>query len=184
MKLLITFSLILLSVHFFSRTGNSDTKPLQVVSSVDLSRYTGKWFEIARLPNRFQKDCVGEVTATYSLLDGSQLKVVNECRKSNGRIEQAEGRARLASKDGPNSKLKVRFAPAWLSWLPSVWGDYWIIELAPDYSYSLVGTPDRKYLWILSRPPQMEETVYKEVLEKAAAEGFDVSQLIKTKQAS
>jgi len=94
----------------------------------------------------------------------------------------AEGKARLASANGPNSKLKVRFAPAWLSWLPAVWGDYWIIELAPDYSYSVVGTPDRKYLWILSRTPQMDAATYDRLVRQSAAKGFDVARLVKTNQ--
>ncbi len=155
---------------------------LEVVASVELSRYSGKWYEVARLPNRFQSKCAGEVTATYSQLDDGQLKVVNECRQRDGRMARAEGRARLADKREPNSKLEVRFAPAWLGWLPVVWGDYWIIALAPDYSYSVVGTPDRKYLWVLSRTPQMDEVVYQRLVEQAAAKGFDVSRLIKTRQ--
>ena len=183
MKELFLLSLILLPVLGLSEADADDaeTKSVQVVPSVDLSRYTGKWYEIARLPNRFQKDCIGEVTATYSLVGEGQLKVINECRKQGG-IARAEGEARIRAKDGANSKLKVRFAPSWLKWLPFVWGDYWIIELAPDYSYSVVGTPDRKYLWVLSRAAEMEEGTYKRLIEKAAAEGFDVSKLMKTRQ--
>ncbi|MEP7274696.1 MAG: lipocalin family protein, partial [Acidobacteriota bacterium] len=158
-------------------------KTLQVVPTVDLVRYAGRWYELARLPNSFQKSCSGEVVATYSLLEQGELKVVNECRKANGQVEQAEGKARLADPSGANSKLKVRFAPAFLSWLPAVWGDYWIIELAPDYSYSVVGTPDRKYLWILSRTPQMDAAIYQRLLENAAKAGFDVSMVVRTKQA-
>jgi apolipoprotein D and lipocalin family protein len=156
---------------------------LEVVPTVDLSRYAGKWYEIARLPNRFQKRCAGEVTAEYSL-SGDQLAVVNQCRLNDGQTDQAKGTARLANKNGPTSKLEVRFAPAWLSWLPAVWGDYWVIDLAPDYSYSVVGTPDRKYLWVLSRTPKMDEELYQSIIKQAAGKGFDVSRLIKTRQAS
>lgn len=184
MKKFFALTFILLVTATLYRSGDKDRKPLQVVSSVDLSRYTGRWYEIARLPNRFQKDCAGEVMATYSLLGADQLKVVNQCQKQNGQISQVEGKARLANKNGPNSKLEVRFAPSWLSWLPVVWGDYWIIELAQDYSYSVVGTPDRKYLWILSRTPQMEEETYKRLMEKAAAAGFNVAQVMKTRHSS
>ena len=157
-------------------------QPLEVVPSVDLSRYVGKWYEIARLPNRFQNKCAGEVAAHYSQLAGGQLKVVNECRQKNGQLTRAEGKARLADEAGPNSKLEVRFAPAWLAWLPAVWGDYWIIDLAPDYNFSVVGSPDRKYLWILSRTPKMDEATYQNVVERVALKGFDVSRLIKTRQ--
>lgn len=181
MKELFVLSLFLLPTLGLSKADDAGTKSVQVVPSVDLSRYTGKWYEIARLPNKFQKDCIGEVTATYSLVGKGQLKVVNECRKQGG-IKRAEGKARLRAKDGVNSKLKVRFAPSWLAWLPFVWGDYWIIELAPDYSHSVVGTPDRKYLWVLSRAADMEEETYQRLIEKAAAEGFDVSKLAKTRQ--
>jgi len=160
----------------------ASSQTLEVTPSVDLSRYAGKWYEIARLPNRFQNSCAGEVIADYSLLESNQLKVVNQCRQNNGQTTSAEGEARLAGKSGPNSKLKVRFAPVWLSWLPVVWGDYWIIDLAPDYSFSVVGTPDRKYLWILSRTPQMDDAIYQKIVKQTAAKGFDVSRLVRTRQ--
>lgn len=182
MKAVILLCLILCFALPFSWATETEHNPLLVVPSVDFSRYAGRWFEIARLPNRFQKDCVGETTATYTVLDETQLKVVNECRKSTGRIEQAEGKAQVADKGGLTSKLKVRFAPAWLSWLPSVWGDYWIMDLGPDYSYAVIGTPDRKYFWILSRTPQVEEPVYEKLKEQAAAAGFNVALLVRTKQ--
>lgn len=162
--------------------GADRPQSLETVSAVDLSSYTGKWYEIARLPNRFQKNCAGEVTADYSLQDDNQLKVVNMCSQETGQTTTAEGQARLAVKNGTNSKLKVRFAPSWLSWLPMVWGDYWIIDLASDYSYSVVGTPDRKYLWILSRTPRMDEAIYQRIIKQTAAKGFDVSRLVKTRQ--
>lgn len=155
---------------------------LDVVPSVDLTRYTGKWYEIARLPNTFQKKCVSEVAADYSLIEGNQLMVVNQCRLSNGELSKAEGKARLASEGGQTSKLKVRFAPAWLSWVPAVWGDYWVIDLASDYSYSVVGTPDRRYLWVLSRTPQMDAGTFEKLTRRAAEKGFDVSKLLKTRQ--
>jgi apolipoprotein D and lipocalin family protein len=177
------FALVLILASASVPAGADRPQALEVVSSVDLSRYAGKWYEIARLPNRFQEKCAGEVTANYSQLEGGQLKVVNECRQKDGQITRAEGRARLADEGGPNSKLEVRFAPAWLGWLPMVWGDYWIIDLAPDYSFSVVGAPDRKYLWILSRTPQMDEAIYQRIVERTAARGFDVSRLIKTRQA-
>jgi apolipoprotein D and lipocalin family protein len=157
---------------------------LEVVPSVDLSGYAGRWYEIARLPNRFQNKCAGEVVAAYSLLEGDRLKVVNECRQENGQTIAAEGEARLADKSGRNTRLKVRFAPAWLSWLPMVWGDYWIIDLASDYSVAVVGTPDRKYLWILSRTPKLGDAIYERIVKQTGAKGFDISRLVKTRQAS
>ena len=155
-------------------------KPLQVVPTVDLPRYAGTWYEIARLPNKFQKQCMGNVTATYTLLDNGEIKVVNRCRKSNGETTEAEGRARRASDDEPNSKLKVRFAPAFLSFLPFVWGNYWILELASDYSHAVVGEPDRKYLWILARSPKMDDDTLAGILDRVKQQGYDVRALIKT----
>ena len=179
---LIALILILNSTSALARAEHQQA--LEVVPSVDLSRYAGKWYEVARLPNRFQNKCAGEVTANYSQLDGGQLKVINECRQQSGQMARAEGRARLADKSGTNSKLEVRFAPAWLGWLPAVWGDYWIIDLAPDYSYAVVGSPDRKYLWVLSRTPQLAEATYEQITRRVAAQGFEASRLVKTAQAN
>lgn len=174
--------LLMLFVAASARAEKKDKAPLRVEPTVDLSRYAGLWYEIARLPNSFQEKCAGDVTAQYALLGAGRLKVVNRCRKLSGQMTEAEGVARLADKKGANSRLKVRFAPGFLSFLPLVWGDYQIMELAPDYSYALVGEPGRKYLWILSRTPQMDEGTYRKLTEEAASQGFDVSRLVRTKQ--
>ena len=161
----------------------SSMKPLEVVPDVDLNRYMGTWYEIARLPNSFQGECVSDVTATYSLMEDGDVLVVNRCRKENGEMNEARGRARRARADGPNSKLEVRFAPAWLSFLPFVWGDYWIIELAPDYSHVAIGGPGREYLWVLARTPSMDEATLQQVLEKVRQQGYDLAGLLRTKNA-
>jgi apolipoprotein D and lipocalin family protein len=116
------------------------------------------------------------------LLDNGELRVVNRCRTESGEIDEAEGRARLASEDGPNTKLKVRFAPAFLSFLPFVWGDYWIIELAPDYGYAVIGEPARKYLWILSRTPSIEESTLQDILSRVKQKGYNLNGLVWTEQ--
>jgi apolipoprotein D and lipocalin family protein len=186
MKRFILFSLAVLVPTAFvvakSRDRQRSEPEPEAVSSVDLSRYQGKWYEIARFPNRFEKSCAGDVTATYRLATDGGINVLNECRKANGEIKRAEGKARKADKNGPTSKLEVRFAPAFLSFLPVVWGDYWVIALAPDYSYSVVGDSKRDYLWILSRTPVMDEAVYQKAVSAAAAQGFAVSRLLRTKQ--
>lgn len=173
-------ALVMLLTSSLVKANKSDA-PLRVVSNLDLSRYSGQWYEIARLPNRFENKCVADVTANYSVLNEKRLRVVNRCRTKNGRISEAKGVARLADKNGGNSRLKVRFAPSFLSFLPFVWGDYQVIELAPDYSYALVGEPGRKYLWILSRTPQLDEGSFRTLTDLAASQGFDVSKLIRTK---
>ncbi len=154
---------------------------LNAVPHVDPQRYTGTWYEIARLPNSFQDQCVGDVTATYSL-DGDQFVVVNRCRTADGDVTEAVGRARRASDDGSYAKLKVRFAPAILSFLPFVWGDYWIIDLADDYSYAVVGEPARKYLWILSRTPALPPATLQGILARVAPRGYDPGKLLYTRQ--
>lgn len=163
-------------------SGQEKTMPeLTVVPSVDLRKYAGTWYEIARFPNSFQNDCAGDVTATY-VIDEDGIEVTNRCRAASGDVKNAKGRARLADKDGPNTKLKVRFAPAILSFLPFVWGDYWIIDLAPDYSYAVVGEPSRKYLWILSRTPKIDGIILNGILERIGPKGYDAGKLIMTKQ--
>ena len=157
-------------------------RPVEVVPGVDLDRYAGVWHEIARLPNRFQDDCRCCVTATYTRREDGHLTVVNACRTVDGKPRAVEGEAKLASEDGPSSKLKVRFAPRFLSFLGFVWGDYWVLDLDQEYSYALVGSPDRKYLWVLAREPRMDEETYTRLLEKAGGMGFDVTRVQRTEQ--
>jgi lipocalin/uncharacterized protein YbjT (DUF2867 family)/ligand-binding SRPBCC domain-containing protein len=154
--------------------------PVRTVPVVDLNRYAGDWFEIARFPNRFQRRCVSEVRASYARRADGRLDVVNRCRTAEGQIE-TRGVARVVDAQ-TSARLQVRFAPAWLSWLP-VWGDYWIIGLAPDYSWAVVGDPSREYLWILARSPHPEIAVLAAAKEIARTNGFDVERLVQTPQA-
>ncbi len=181
-RILIAAAMALAAVTLAKAARKDEKPPLQVVPSVDLKKYSGKWYEIARFPNSFQKDCAGDVTATYTPRPDGKITVLNECREKNGKTKRAEGLARVASKEGPNTKLEVRFAPSFLSVLPFVWGDYWMIDLAPDYSHVMVGTPDREYLWVLSRTPRMDESLYKQLLGKAAAQSFNANRMVKTEQ--
>ena len=150
---------------------------LEVAPSVDLARYAGKWYEIARLPNRFQRDCATNTTATYTLRPDGKITVVNECRKADGRLKSAKGAARVADSKGPNTKLKVTFF-----W--SFSGNYWIIELDPEYRWVVVGEPGRDYLWILCREPRMDEAVYNQIIERVKQQGYEVGRLMKTAQPS
>jgi apolipoprotein D and lipocalin family protein len=153
--------------------------PVRPVASVDLSRYAGLWHEVARFPNRFQRECAGPATAEYTLLADGQIRVVNSCPQDDGTVKRAEGRAKLARADGPPSVLKVRFAPRILSFLPFVWGDYWILDLTDDYSAALVGDPGREYLWILSRTPRLDPATYDRLVGTARAQGFDAGRLVR-----
>jgi apolipoprotein D and lipocalin family protein len=155
---------------------------LKTVAKVDLQKYSGVWYEIARLPNKFQNDCAGDVRAEYTLRQDGTINVVNRCREAGKpKPKEAEGVARVASEDkGGKSILEVRFAPAILSFLDSVWGDYRIISLDDQYRYAVVGSNDRKYLWILSRTRTLDENVYKRLLANAAEQGFSVDRVIRT----
>jgi apolipoprotein D and lipocalin family protein len=155
--------------------------PLRVVPAVDLTRYAGTWYEVARLPNRFQTKCAGEVVARYEPRPDGRITVVNRCRTTKGDTTEATGVARRVEGQPP-SILEVRFAPAFLGFLPAVWGDYRIIALDPDYRHAVVGTPDRAYLWVLSRTPQIDRTRYEQLLGEARAQGFDVTKVVETPQ--
>lgn len=161
-------------------TAARDPRPLRLVDDVDLSRYVGTWYEVARFPNRFQRDCVADVTATYTRRPDGDFSVVNKCRKADGTWNEAEGVARPAADTKSNAALEVRFAPAILSFLPNVWGDYRIIGLDPEYRWAVVGEPKREYLWILSRTPDMSAADYDRAVAVARANEFDVSNLQKT----
>lgn len=156
--------------------------PPQTVSSVDLERYAGRWFEIARFPNRFQRDCAGDVVVFYTVRTDGRLDVDNRCRRTDGSTARAVGIARRAGPDISNAKLEVRFAPAWLSFIPAVWGDYWVLGLDADYRLALVGSPDRDYLWLLSRDPSPPEPEVTRMMQIARDEGFDVDRLERTTQ--
>lgn len=155
--------------------------PLTVVPDLDLQKYSGRWYEIARFPNRFQEKCVGDVTAEYQPRPDGRVTVTNRCRTRDGEIDDAEGLARRLE-GAPPSALEVRFAPAFLSFLPNVWGDYQVMALDDGYTHSLVGTPDRKYLWVLARTPSLDEATYQRLLDVAAAQGFDTTKMVKTRQ--
>ena len=160
---------VLLSVR--SAGAAAGQPPLVTVPHVDLQRYVGKWYEIARLDHSFQRGCVGS-NATYTLRPDGEVEVLNRCtNEQDGKQREAKGRAWSVDPVG-NARLKVSF----------FWpfrGDYWIIELGEQYDYSVVGAPNRKYLWVLARTPQLDETVYRGIVERAGRQGFPVEQLVR-----
>jgi apolipoprotein D and lipocalin family protein len=151
-------------------------KPPETVDHVDLSRYVGTWHEIARFPMSQQNGCFA-VKATYTQRGDGRIDVKNECNIGgfDGPLEVANGVAKVADTE-TNSKLKVKFS----FFMP--WAPYWIIDLAPDYSYAVVGTPDRKFLWILSRTPKMDYNTYGKILVKVVEQGFNPARLVETPQ--
>ena len=155
--------------------GKEPSSPLETVSHVDLTRYMGVWYEISRYPNSFQKGCFGS-RATYTLMDGGKVSVLNECYDGSirGKLRSAKGKAWVVDQES-NAKLKVSFF-----WFFA--GDYWIIDLGKDYEYAVIGHPKRKYLWILSRTKEVDEAVYEGILSRLRDKHYDTSRLIKTVQ--
>jgi len=160
----------------------SDSAPSEpsTVASVDLSRYDGRWYEIARLPLRQEDRHARNVTADYTLQDDGTVRVVNRCLNDEGQPEEAVAEATAI--DDSHARLKVSFLPEGLRWIPFTKGDYWILRLDAGYTTALVGTPDRAHLWLLSREPVMDDAAKREWLGFAAAQGFDLAPLIHTPQ--
>jgi len=175
MKFILMMSAALLVMTLFINIKNgraaSGLPPLTTVPQVDLARYSGAWHEIARIDHSFQKGCI-KSSATYTILPDGEIKVVNRCvNQKDGRLREAQGRAWSVDPDG-NARLKVSF----------FWpfrGDYWIIGLGRDYEYAVVGSPNRKYLWILARQPSMDDSVYQGILDRLTSQGFAVEQLVR-----
>ncbi|NOT49056.1 MAG: lipocalin family protein [Acidobacteria bacterium] len=174
-------ALISIALCGFAVAQQNKQAALTTVGSVDIPKYLGKWYEIAKYPNKFQKQCVGNTTATYSQKANGKLEVLNECLKKDGTTDAAKADGKIADK-ASNAKLKVRFAPGFLSFLPFVWADYWIIDLDRDYEYAVVGEPKREYLWILSRKPTIDEALYQQILSRIESKGFVPTRLVKTPQ--
>ncbi|MDF1637633.1 MULTISPECIES: lipocalin family protein [Alcanivorax] len=151
-------------------------KPLATVDQVDLERYSGTWYEIARLPQWFQRGCYNS-TATYSLNEDGTVRVVNRCQREDKEPSEAQGTARVAP-GSDNAKLKVRF-DSWISkLLPTITeGNYWIIALDKNYQTVVIGEPSREYLWILARTPQLPDDQYQALLQLAESKGFPVDEL-------
>ena len=162
-------------------TASAPLKALTTIAALDVPRYMGTWYEIAKFPNRFQRKCVGYTKAQYSPMTDGHVKVLNRCMLESGEMNEAIGAAKQVG--APTSpKLKVRFAPAWLSFIPLVWGDYWVIDLDDNYELAAVSEPSRDYLWILSRTPKVDPKSYESLLRRLAGKGFDVQKLEVTRQ--
>lgn len=146
------------------------------VDTLNLQRYAGRWHEIAHLPTFFQRQCAGDITATYRLKPNDRIEVRNVCRTHRGETTEVVGEAKPVP--GKPGALKVRFAPRWLGWLPLAWADYWVIALDPRYQWAVVGSPNRKYLWVLSRQPAMDGTLFEQIKADARQRGYAVEKLV------
>ncbi len=151
------------------------SQPIAAVSDLDLTRYLGRWYEIARFPNRFERGCAA-VTADYALMPDGTISVRNTCREGavDGPIEVAEGSARV---EGPG-RLSVNF----VRFLPFLRGDYWVLDVTPEYSLAVVGEPGRDYGWVLARAPRITQADYDRALSVLTANGYDVAQIERVAQ--
>jgi apolipoprotein D and lipocalin family protein len=177
------FALAVLCFTLGACAGVDSRSDLSTVASVDLSRYAGTWYEIARLPMWFQRHCV-DSKATYSSRPDGAVGVRNECVTDTGGLEQAEGVATVV-----DAKTNARLTVVFDNWFARLFGssregNYWILDLDPEYRTAMVGTPDRRYLWILSRTPQLEEATYRRLVERARQLGYPVSDFIKAQRSA
>ena len=175
MMMVLRLGVVLMALVASAGVAKAKEPELTVVDSVELIRYLGTWYEIASYPAWFQRNCTA-VTARYSLRDDGRIKVVNSCRKGSldGKLKQSTGRAKVVDRE-TNAKLKVSF-------FGPFWGNYWIIDLDPDYPWAVVGEPKRKYLWILSRTRSMDDGLYGQILARLPDKGYDPSGLQRTVQ--
>ena len=159
----------------------AELPPVKTIAALDVPRYMGTWYEIAKFPNRFQAKCVANTRARYLAQTDGSVQVLNSCVTADGSTIDALGKAHQVG-NATSPKLQVRFAPAWLAWLPQVWGDYWVIDLDADYQLAAVSDAKREYLWVLSRTPQVNAKSYDALLDRLKAQHFDVQKLESTPQ--
>lgn len=179
--LLPLLGVLLISLGSSLAMAQQGDQAVKTIASLDVPRYLGTWYEIAKFPNWFQKKCVSNTKAVYAARPDGNLRVLNSCKTASGETSEAEGLARqIGAKDSP--KLEVRFAPEWLSFLPLVWGDYWVIDLDSQYQVAAVSDPRREYLWVLSRTPQLDPKVYADLLQRLKQQQFDIQKLELTPQ--
>jgi apolipoprotein D and lipocalin family protein len=160
-------------------TSTSKNMTVKSMKDFDLNRYLGRWYEIARLPMLFNPHCKTDIYSTYTLESDSKIKVDNQCLQTDGKTIHVIGTA-VYDKEMP-SKLEVSFLPAWANWLSFGKLKYSFSVIDTDYKTALTGGADHKYLWILSRTPQIDPATYKAYIEEAQSQGFDTSKLIVNK---
>jgi apolipoprotein D and lipocalin family protein len=169
--------LFLFFVMCAASKGEAAVDPPMTVSFVDLNRYIGLWYEIAKIPNSFQKQCAAGTTAEYSLLEDGRISVINRCYKSDGSLEEAEGVARVRDSQS-NAKLQVSFVR--ILGRNRFWGDYWILGLDENYRWAIVGHPKRRYGWILSRTPELIPEVRQQIDSLLESQGYDPGEFVDT----
>jgi apolipoprotein D and lipocalin family protein len=165
----IFFFIIWISTFVFVSAQNKQQPPI-TVPYVDLYKYSGLWYEIAKIPNFFQDHCAYGTTAEYKIVEDGEIRVINKCYEENGELDIADGVAQIVDRK-TNAKLEVSFV-SFLGIRP-FWGDYWIIGLDENYEWAVIGTPNRKYGWILSRTSSVSEDTMKKIFNTLRKEGYN-----------
>lgn len=158
--------------------------PAMPVSNLDTQRFSGTWFEVARLHNQDEADCASDVTAHYEPQADGMLKVTQSCRSASGRIETNVGHAWPAQQHGSYAQLKVSFLPRWLQWLPLGQDERWVVMLDPGYRYAVLSDPTRRSLWVLSRAPTLPADELGRIVDRLSAAGYPTRQLVLTQQSA
>lgn len=179
MKFLIVSVLMVLVIGCVSQAKDSRSS-VETASSVDLEKYLGTWYEVASIPQSFQKQCVTDTKAEYSKTDDGMIRVLNSCEKLNGDISASEGRAKVIDTVS-NSKLKVTFVKL-VSWIFSFGGSYWILDVDSGYNVALVGDPTRAYAWILSRQKQLTAAQWVDAEKTFKMKGYDTCKILTSAQ--
>jgi len=164
------FGISILFLISCASSQDKDFPPLTIVEQVDLNRYVGLWYEVAKIPNSFQDQCAYGTTAEYKIDEDGDIIVTNSCYDKDGKIDVAEGLAKVVNKK-TNSKLEVSFV-SFLGIRP-FWGDYWIIGLDEDYQWAVIGTPNRKYGWVLGRTPSLSDETMQEIIDILKSQNYD-----------
>lgn len=159
---------------------HNENTPVVAVPNIDLARYLGRWFEICRLPLKWEDAAASDITATYSQTADGRIRVENRCLDKDGKPDRSIGLA--VPQDASNAKLKVSFLPEYLRWIPFTQGDYWVLAIDADYTVALVGTPDREHLWLIARTAALPSEVVENYLAVAKTQGFDLGRLITPRQ--
>ncbi len=174
----LVFALILPAAQIYAQESPA---PVTSVAKVDLERYSGQWYEVAAIPQYFQRQCVRNTTATYKRGDDGMIEVLNQCQTETGEIKPAQGRARVVD-TATNSKLEVTFLSIFGQWLFWIGGDYWVIGLDEKYQWAIVGHPTRKYGWVLSRTPALSAEHRAQVEAVLKKNSYDLCTLLVSPQ--
>jgi apolipoprotein D and lipocalin family protein len=164
-------------------TAPAAAQDIVTVEKVDMVRYAGTWYEIARLPNKLQAECAGDVSTTFRLRGMRSYDIETRCRRNDGSEEIDMGIARVQDVN-TGAKMEWRFLPLALAWWPFAWTDYWIVDLSPDYSWAVAAVPTREAMWILARKPELDAATYDRLVAKARAMGFETNKLIRTRHSA